>query len=205
MPDPLEPLFKALDSFNDEISSLHQRINHVEDTLQVGGGRSGISGDDAGGDRVPGAPVVWRKVDDAERDQLWSEFTGWVVEIADRYELTVDQLPRDCWWLHGGVVEELTALWTSHRSAYSTEEDTGASVYLWHDAFARALDRISRSWLGECTNGYHQPRSRERWGVDAKLRSAIIAAGPPGTASPDLSSRQIRPAEVHGQDAPHGG
>ncbi|MFE0063120.1 hypothetical protein, partial [Streptomyces sp. NPDC059003] len=139
---------------------------------------TGLPGDPDGG-RTPGAPVLWRQLEEDERADLWAEFTGWVIEIADQYELTIDQLPRDCWWLHGGVVAEMTALWTSHRSAFEAQGDSGASVYLWHDAFDRAINRISRMWLGECTNGYHQVRSRDRWGTDVRLRAAILAAGPP--------------------------
>ncbi|WP_331752214.1 hypothetical protein [Streptomyces chartreusis] len=190
MADPLDPLFKALESINEELSGLHIRLARVEDQQSISG--AGGPGGAEGEGRVPGTPIVWRKLEDPERSDLWVEFTGWVFDIADQFELTVDQLPRDCWWLHGGVVEELTALWTSHRSAFEIKDDSGASVYLWHDAFARALDRISRSWLGECTNGYHQPRSRERWGTDAKLRATIIGAGPPpsrrspGPENPDL-------------------
>ena len=179
MADPLDPLFKALESINDELTGLHGRLARVEDQQSIGGGGgAGGSGPDGEG-RPAGAPVVWRKLEDPERSDLWTEFTGWVFDIADQFELTVDQLPRDCWWQHGGVVEELTALWTSHRSAFEIQDDSGASVYLWHDAFARAIDRISRSWLGECTNGYHQPRSRERWGTDARLRATVLEDGPP--------------------------
>ncbi|MGW2106328.1 hypothetical protein [Streptomyces sp. NPDC001948] len=184
MPDPLEPLFKALESINDELSGLHIRMARTEDQLSLGGGVGGPGGVDSNGDGPPaGTPVIWRKLEEPERSETWAEFTSWVIDIADQFELTVDQLPRDCWWLHGSVVEELTALWTSHRSAFEAKDDSGASVYLWHDAFARALERISRSWLGECTNGYHQPRSRERWGSDAKFRAEVTAAGPPPSGS----------------------
>jgi hypothetical protein len=55
-------------------------------------------------------------------------------------------------------VAELTALWTGGESAYGNEEDAAAGPYLWHDAWSRGIERISRTWLGECTNGYHQTR-----------------------------------------------
>ncbi|MFG3182130.1 hypothetical protein [Streptomyces nigra] len=79
-----------------------------------GAARQDASGEDGGNDsaRVRGAPVVWHKGNQEERCELWAEFTAWVIRMADTYELTSEQLPHACWWEHGAVVAELTALWT---------------------------------------------------------------------------------------------
>ncbi|GAA1237500.1 hypothetical protein [Streptomyces rhizosphaericus] len=198
MPDPLDPILKALESVSEELSTVHMRLTRLEDASLVGGASFGNGGD--GSDRAPGAPIVWRQLEVADRTALWAEFTNWVMCIADQFELTPDKLPRNCWWLHDGVVEELTALWTAYRSAFWTEQDSGASVYLWFDAFGRALDRISRSWLGECTNGYHQPRSRDNWSTDANLRAQILAAGAPGTSHSEPADTDL-PDGITGKEA----
>ncbi|MFE2852709.1 hypothetical protein ACFXJO_16460 [Streptomyces lavendulae] len=183
MPDPLAPLFEALESVNNELTTVAARLARLEDSGSVRGGRRQGSGDGGGeGDRVPGSPVVWHRIEDEEvRAALWAEFVAWVIRMADTYELTTEQLPHACWWEHGAVVAELTALWTGWESAYTNQEDAAASPYLWHDAWSRAVERIGRMWLGECTNGYHQVKSRTTWGTDPARRKKILEAGPPGS------------------------
>jgi hypothetical protein len=186
MPDPLGPLFDALESINNELTGFAARLARLEDAGAVrGGGGPGGRNQEAGeaAARTPGAPVVWHKLTDDEREPLWGEFTSWVIRIADQYELTTEQLPHACWWEHGAVVDELTALWTGWESAYGNEEDAAAGPYLWHDAWSRSIDRIGRMWLGECTNGYHNLKSRTVWGTDPVYRKKISDAGPPGAAT----------------------
>ncbi|GAA2720379.1 MULTISPECIES: hypothetical protein [Streptomyces] len=186
MPDPLGPLFDALESINGELTGFAARLARLEDAGAVRGAtKQSASGEEGGSDsaRARGAPVVWHKVKEEERAELWTEFTAWVIRMADTYELTTEQLPHACWWEHGAVVAELTALWTGWESAFGNEEDAAAGPYLWHDAWARGIERIGRSWLGECTNGYHQTKSRTVWGTDPAYRKKIIEAGPPGAGN----------------------
>lgn len=186
MPDPLGPLFDALESINNELTGFAARLARLEDAGSVrraaGGPGSGGEGAGEAGARAPGAPVVWHKLSADERGALWIEFAAWVVRMADQYELTTEQLPHACWWEHGAVVAELTALWTGWESAYGNEEDAAAGPYLWHDAWSRGIERIGRMWLGECTNGYHNEKSRTLWGTDPAYRKKILDAGPPGAA-----------------------
>lgn len=182
MPDPLGPLFDALESINSELTGFAARLARLEDAGAVrGASKQSGSGEDgeSGSTRVPGAPVVWHKGNEEERAALWGEFTAWVIRMADTYELTTEQLPHACWWEHGSVVDELTALWTGWESAYGNEEDAAAGPYLWHDGWSRGIERISRIWLGECTNGYHHSKSRTVWGTDPSYRKKITEAGPP--------------------------
>ncbi|MFF3957494.1 hypothetical protein ACFYY1_30415 [Streptomyces sp. NPDC001890] len=182
MPDPLGPLFDALESINGELTGFAARLAKLEDGAAIRGAKQGSSGKEEGSDsaRVRGAPVVWHKVKDDEREELWADFAAWVIRMADTYELTTEQLPHACWWEHGAVVAELTSLWTGWESAYGNEEDAAAGPYLWHDAWSRGIERIGRMWLGECTNGYHQQKSRTTWGTDPAYRKKITEAGPPG-------------------------
>ncbi|MER5890449.1 hypothetical protein ABT160_42035 [Streptomyces sp. NPDC001941] len=183
MPDPLGPLFDALESINGELTAFAARLARLEDARSVRDtSRQGASGGDSTGEgvRAPGAPVVWHEVKGEDREALWTEFTAWVIRMADAFELTTEQLPHACWWEHGAVVAELTALWTGWESAFGSEQDAAAGPYLWHDAWARGIERIGRSWLGECTNGYHQPKTRTVMGTNPAYRKKIIDTGPPG-------------------------
>ncbi|MGP3951250.1 DUF4913 domain-containing protein [Streptomyces sp. 7N604] len=186
MPDPLGPLFDALESINNEMTGFAARLTRVEDAASLKAGSSSSGGGGGGAeasDRTPGAPVVWHRLEAAVREKLWAEFTSWVIRIADTFELTTDQLPRECWWEHGAVVSELTALWTGWESAHASEDDAAAGPYLWHDGFDRAIDRIGRRHLGGCTNGVHEPKSRKMYGTDAAYRKKILEAGPPGVTA----------------------
>ncbi|MGW2543549.1 hypothetical protein ACWC5I_22370 [Kitasatospora sp. NPDC001574] len=177
MPDAFDPLFEELASINAEIASVSARVSILEERQSAAGGEGGSGGPS---DRAPGAPVLWRTMDEEQQAALWPEFIAWVLWLSDAYELTTEQLPRQCWWQHASVVEELTALWTSHASAYISQEDVGASPYLWQDALARAIERINRNWLGGCVNGFHEPKSRIAFAADADYLKELMEAGPPG-------------------------
>lgn len=184
MANGFDDLFKAMASVNEEVVSMNaelvllgERVAVLEEHRAAGsGGHPG--GEGAEEERGVGAPVRWAELKPAERAALWPEFVAWVIWVADRYEVTNDQLPRQCWWRHGAVVEELTALWTSHQSAYAPGEDAGSAPHLWQDALARAIERIGRLWVGACRNGHHRDRHREKWGGDEEYLAGILAAAP---------------------------
>ena len=183
-----DDIFAELTSVNAEVVLLSERITMLEEAQPAGA--DGPDGD-AEKERPAGAPVVWDELDDEEYDLLWPRFVRWVIWAADRYEMTTDQLPRQCWWLHGAVVEELTALWTSRQSAYAAGEDAGSAPYLWQDALARAIERFGRTWLGTCRNGQHKQRHREMWAGDDQYLTTLLQAGcsrPGGDASGDPPS-----------------
>ena len=178
MASGFDDIFAELTNINAEQVLLSERVKLLEEQLAAGGSGSGEA--DGEKERPVGAPVRWDELDAEERAVLWPKFVRWVIWVADRYEMTTDQLPRQCWWKHGAVVVELTALWTSHESAYASGEDGGSAPYLWQDALARAVERMGRFWLGSCRNGQHRARHRDApWGEDAEYLSLLLAAGGP--------------------------
>ncbi|MEV7929674.1 hypothetical protein [Kitasatospora sp. NPDC088779] len=193
MPDAFDPLFDELASINAELASVAVRLAALEERQPAAGGSGGGSEGHGPSDRAPGVPVLWRSMDDEQAAALWPEFVDWVLWLSDAYELTTEQLPRQCWWQHASVVEELTALWTSHSSAYDSEEDVGASPYLWQDALARAVERINRNWLGGCVNGFHEPKSRVPFSADAAYREELLEAGPPRETEPEKPVEPVEP------------
>ncbi|WP_433463965.1 hypothetical protein [Spirillospora sp. CA-128828] len=173
-----------VETINDDLDHIVHRVAQLEAAVE----------ERAASPRA-GTPIIWHKLQPDLAAALWEPFTQWVVWLADTYALTVHQLPR-CWYQHGGVIQELTALWTSWLSAHDRDKgDAGAAVYLWQDALGRALDRFSK-WLGQCVNGSHKPRDRDPWSQDpnylahfAHLPESLRPAAPdpaaPDPAAPD--------------------
>ncbi|MGP4115365.1 hypothetical protein ACTWP5_31265 [Streptomyces sp. 4N509B] len=157
MPDAFDDIFTELATISATQALLAERVTLLEDRPLPRPDNTEPS---------PGAPILWHTLPPAQRAELWPRFVTWVTWLADRYELTTDQLPGACWWRHGAVVEELTALWTSHQSTHAPDQDAGAAPHLWHDALARTLDRLTHHWLGPCRNGHHKPRHRTPWHDD---------------------------------------
>ena len=70
-------------------------------------------------------PITWR-IDPADPDRtltaadaewLWEELRDWVEWLVERYSLDHRIVPP-CWFLHGALVDELTALWGAWQVAY---------------------------------------------------------------------------------------
>ena len=83
----------------------------------------------------------------------------WVDWMQDRYAGTGDWL-TPCWWRHGFVVEELSALRTSWLGVYSADERPAHTAALtWHEQAEKCRDRIRRtiSTGPGCTAVSHKP------------------------------------------------
>jgi hypothetical protein len=198
--DPLaavayQALEHALTTVSRDLDDLAERVAAIEEALTQ-----------PAADRISGTPVVWHELDPAEAAALWPRFIDWVTWLADTYALSVSQLPR-CWPQHGSVVAELTDLWTGYRSAHDTARgDAGSAPYLWGDALARALERITHTWAGDCKTGEHQHPSRRPWRDDNDYLRQLTAAQPTPTATkqnmsgPDdteVTQMQIRLEDRH--------
>lgn len=91
------------------------------------------------------APDRWSDLPLDEARARWQQLRSWVGWLRERYALDPKALPW-CWYLHGAMVEELTALWTAHLAAYEADADRGSPAS-WHDTLARTLPRL-REWSG---------------------------------------------------------
>lgn len=119
--------------------------------------------DDRGGDSEPlGAVIVnWRELTPSDAPAVWAALRDWVEWFTARYNLPVSLIP-DCWWRHGGLVEELSALHTAWVAAYDPV-DAGYGPIGWHERFQTAVDRWRSGihYAGSCSAGHVPPHTRD--------------------------------------------
>lgn len=120
-------------------------------------------------------PITWR-IDDADAQRTldaataaatWQELRRWVDWLVTRYALDHKVVPP-CWYLHGAVVDELTALWGAWQLAYWPLGSAGDPAN-WMQIFANTRMRLTE-WCGRrgCREDDHRP---DRVTVFAELPS----------------------------------
>lgn len=171
MVDPAE-LAVAVEQLYELLGGLRGQVEALADAVGPPGG---------------GKVICWPKLDADAAREAWSGLREWVLWWLDRY--AVKEVPRGCWWRHGMLVEELTALWLAWQAAYGEKSDATAPL-IWLEHFDRARDRIRQrlQQQGNCSNGQHadpapQPPAN---GEDAEFAEfvdaevAVRAADPGG-------------------------
>lgn len=127
------------------------------------------------------APIRWDRLDRTEAVRIWRELGEWVDHLIVRYELT-EITP--CWFRHGAVVEELTALWTVWRVSFADDAPPQDGL-MWHDHLDRARVRI-QLWTRDsgCRSaGQHRPGRPPRSAAAADYAAHVDA---------DLATRPLR-------------
>jgi hypothetical protein len=194
VPSSFDSILDTLESISAELNVLTARLNAIEQGSGYSGAAVALEGGSEG--RPPGAPIVWARIPDEERGVVWEAFVDWALWLADTFELTAEQLPRNCWWRHGSAVEELSALWTSYQSAYFSAKDVESATYLWLDALSRCIERLNRMWLGGCTRGFHQAKTRTPFRDDEEYRAQIVAEVGGGPVAPDAPPGEGEPSAL---------
>lgn len=99
-------------------------------------------------------PVNWATLSRPDAAQQWQVLTGWTRWLRDRYQLH-EHIPA-CWFAHGAMVEELTALRSAWTSAFLSADAAPGDPALWHDLLDRTRYRI-RAWdRNGCADGQHR-------------------------------------------------
>lgn len=121
------------------------------------------------------ALVDWRRVRSIDAPLVWAELDAWVRWLVSRYAIDARELPP-CWWSHGAVVEELSALHGSHRAALEPSQHPGAALD-WHrslwDSRSRLRDMTSRTG---CTAREHRPSDAPPWAQPSSAYANELAA-----------------------------
>ena len=110
-------------------------------------------------------PVVWRQLDAQAAAAAWGELDALVRWLARRYSLDHRDVPP-CWFEHGHLVEELSALRTAHRASFDPAASAMAPVE-WHQVLAATRARL-QLWTARtgCRQGEHRPDAPPAWAVD---------------------------------------
>lgn len=99
-------------------------------------------------------PVNWAVLGQSAAAEQWQLLTDWTDWLRDRYQLH-ETLPA-CWFAHGAMVEELTALRSAWTGAFLSPNASSAEPALWHDLLDRVRHRL-RAWdRNGCADGVHR-------------------------------------------------
>ena len=107
-------------------------------------------------------PVDWRNLPPEETSAEWTALREWVEWFTARYDVAVSVVPA-CWWKHGALVEELSALHLAHLAAFD-ESDSGFGPIGWHERVALARARLQHAGAG-CSSGHYELKPRSWDGV----------------------------------------
>lgn len=125
-----------------------------------------------------GATIVnWRELPSVMAAETWAELRAWVDWFVVRYDQPATAIPP-CWYKHGRLVEELTALRTAHQVAFDPT-DSGLGPITWHERLTLALARLKTAYAGGCSQGHYQS-SHDKPSVDEEDWAAWISQ-PHGT------------------------
>ena len=102
-------------------------------------------------------PVDWRHLPAEEAREAWTALREWVEWVTVRYHLPISVIPN-CWWKHGALVEELSALHVMHQASFDPN-DTGFGPIGWHEHLALSHTRLQRAGAG-CTSRHHELKPR---------------------------------------------
>jgi hypothetical protein len=98
--------------------------------------------------------VNWRTLDNGAAPETWTRLRDWVDWFTHRYRIPGRKIPA-CWYRHGPLVEELSALHTAWLVSFDAM-DAGYGPIGWHERLAAALPRLATWYNGECHNGHTQ-------------------------------------------------
>jgi hypothetical protein len=114
--------------------------------------------------RVP-RPIHWARLSAEDAAQVWLDLDEWVRWLARTYALDHRDVPP-CWYAHGDLVEELTALWTGHRGAYDPAgPPTGPAD--WHQILATTRTRLQLAAARTgCRHDQHRAPTPPAWASD---------------------------------------
>jgi len=141
-PDPnqLAVVFHRVRGMGQRMEALAERLEQVE--------QRGTPARSAGGDAASGEPALpewsWVGLEQGVRAERLRELHQWVTWLVDTYEVPTGQLP-DCWYRHGSMTADLTALRAGWTAAYLDPEAEPDRPSRWHDTLERTLRRI-RDW-----------------------------------------------------------
>lgn len=197
-PEPLDPagtpsltdLTAAVEHAYDLIATLRKQIDTVVAELAPPARRAV---------RV----VRWAELDADAAAQAWQQLGDWVSWLTDRYALR--EIPVGCWWRHGMLVEELTALWLAWQTSHAPAADATAPL-IWHEHLDRFRDRVRLrlQQQGNCVSAGHQDRTPPTYAGAVEQFRRHVTADVAARLTAARHSHPVEPASA-GQGGETGG
>lgn len=119
----------------------------------VNAGPADFEGDELESDPLGVSVVNWRELTDAEAPAVWRELGDWVAWLVFRYSIPANVI-SDCWFKHGGAVEELSALHACWLASFDST-DSGYGPIGFHERLELAQSRIKRH-LASCQSAHYE-------------------------------------------------
>ncbi len=100
-------------------------------------------------------PVCWPRLDRDSAFTAWHGLDSWIRWCIRRYGLDHRTVPP-CWYRHGALVEELSALRTAWEAAYAPTAPGNAPLD-WHAMFTMSRQRL-QDWVARsgCRQDEHR-------------------------------------------------
>ena len=137
---------------------------------------------------APPVPVVicWEDLGPEEYGRTLGELAKWLAWLRRTYRIPATVFPP-CWYAHGDLLEELSALHTAHQGAYHPDgAATGPAD--WHHQLAATRTRLNASVARTgCRPGEHRPAAPPAWAADPPPEG--YATGLAGHITADLATR----------------
>ncbi len=153
-------------------------------------------------------PWTWRELDAAAAEESWDGLTRFVTWLVSRYDLG-DVVPA-CWWAHGAITEELTALWAAWNAAYLDPEAPGDAPLSWQERFGLCRTRLAEWDRLACAQRGHREEPPVPFALDEEAFTGPSSErtsplGPVATASTTNTTtptrrRRCRSAEGAGAE-----
>jgi len=151
-----------VDSDGDSESSarLEGRLRAVEHVLtDVRRAVSQLAQNQAAKDTQTQLRRPWDKLTVDQAEKRWLDLREWVEWFVVRNNIGPKEIP-DCWYLHGGLVDELEALRWAWLETTNKADSKGTDPIWWREALHRARTRWPLFNPNGCTSGHTETRVR---------------------------------------------
>jgi hypothetical protein len=141
-------------------SNLEGRLRAVEQVLgEVRKAVSGLAQKKAAADAQTQLRRPWHMLTAEQAEKRWLDLRGWVEFLVERNNIGSKEIP-DCWYLHGGLVDELEALRWAWLETNKPDSKLTEPIW-WREALHRARTRWASFNPNGCTSSHSETRSRK--------------------------------------------
>ena len=141
-------------------SNLEGRLRAVEEVLgEVRKAVSGLAQKKAAADAQTQLRRPWHMLTAEQAEKRWVDLREWVEFLVERNNIGSKEIP-DCWYLHGGLVDELEALRWAWLETNKPDSKLTEPIW-WREALHRARTRWASFNPNGCTSSHSETRSRK--------------------------------------------